>query len=126
MLFGRSQRSADHLYLEARTLLSKVVSLGIYDSEDMLGSVAKLLQKARQQNPRHVPSLVLLSDVFMAMGADKKALDIVESLIALEPHNQTHVRKKILLMQLQAQHNDENREAVRAFVEARWTQTSDW
>ncbi len=126
MLFDRSNRSADHLYLRARMRWAKVVSLSIYDSEDMLQSVAELLQKARQQNARHIQSLVLLSDVLMVLGADKKAMEVVNSLIALEPHNQTHTRKKVLLQQLQANHNDHNREAVREFVEARWTQTNDW
>ncbi|MBX2862155.1 MAG: tetratricopeptide repeat protein [Leptolyngbyaceae cyanobacterium MAG.088] len=126
MLFARSPRSANHLYLEARSLWTKVVNLNIYDSEDMLASVARLLQQARQQNPRHIPSLVLLSDVLMALGADGKALEVVDSLIALQPDNQTHTKKQILLHQLQASPTDDNREAVRDFVEARWTQTNDW
>lgn len=126
MLFDRSNRSADHLYLRARTLWVKVVSLSIYDSEDMLQSVAGLLQKARQQNARHVQTLVLLSDVLMVLGAEKKAMEVVNSLITLEPHNQTHARKKVLLQQLKANRTDCNREAVREFVETRWTQTNDW
>ena len=126
MLFDRSNRSADHLYLKARTLWTKVVSLSIYDSEDMLYSVADLLQKARQQNTRHVPSLVLLSDVLMVLGTEKKAMEVVNALIRLEPHNQTHAQKKVLLQQLQAQRSDDNRDAVRDFVEVRWTQTNDW
>lgn len=126
MLFDRSNRSADHLYLKARTLWTKVVSLSIYDSEDMLHSVAALLQKARRQNARHVPSLVLLSDVFMVSGAEKKAMEVVNLLITLEPQNQTHARKKVLLERLQAKRSDDNRDAVRDFVEVRWTQTNDW
>lgn len=126
MLFDQSNRSADHLYLRARTLWAKVVSLSIYDSEDMLQSVAGLLQKARQQNGRHVQSLVLLSDVLMVLGADTKAMEVVNSLITIEPSNRTHARKKILLQQLQANRSDLNRDAVREFVETRWTQTNDW
>ena len=126
MLFDRSNRSADHLYLKARTLWTKVVSLSIYDSEDMLYSVADLLQKARQQNARHVPSLVLLSDVLMVLGTEKKAMEVVNALIRLEPHNQTHAQKKVLLQQLEAKRSDDNRDAVRDFVEVRWTQTNDW
>ncbi|MEM1252446.1 MAG: tetratricopeptide repeat protein [Cyanobacteria bacterium P01_H01_bin.21] len=125
-LFDRGHRSADHLYLEARSRWTKIVSLSIYDSEDMLASVARLLQKARRQNPRHIPSLVLLSDVLMALGADKKALEVVDSLIALQPRNQTHAQKKALLHQFQAKRNADNREAVREFIETRWTQTDDW
>ena len=124
--FDRGHRSADHFYLEARSRWTKIVSLSIYDSEDLLASVARLLQKARRQNPRHIPSLVLLSDVLMALGADKKALEVVDSLIALQPHNQIHSQKKALLHQLQAKRNADNREAVREFIETRWTQTNDW
>lgn len=126
MLFNRGNRSADQLYLEARARWTKVVDLSIYDSEDMLASMAKLLQKARQQNARHVPSLVLLSDIFMALGADQKAMEVVDSLLLLEPNNQTHARKKALLQQLQVNRNDSNLCAVRQFVETRWTQTNDW
>ena len=39
-LFDRGHRSADYLYLEARSRWTKIVSLSIYDSEDMLASVA--------------------------------------------------------------------------------------
>ena len=92
----------------------------------MLASVARLLQKARRQNPRHIPSLVLLSDVLMALGADKKALEVVDLLIALQPRNQTHAQKKALLHRCQAKRNADNREAVREFIETRWTQTDDW
>ena len=124
MLFKRDTRSADQLYLEARTLWAKVVSLSIYDSEDMLRSVAKLLQKARQQNPGHRRSLILLSDVLMALGSDGEAMEVVDALIELEPSNQTHGKKKALLQQLQQ--NTDSRTTMREFVETRWTQTNDW
>ncbi len=126
MLFDRGNRSADHLYLEARSRWTKIVSLSIYDSEDMLRSVARLLQKARQQNSRHVPSLVLLSDVLMALGAERNAMEVIDSLIAIDPGNETHVQKKLLLNQLQGHRTDTNLNAVREFVEARWTETNDW
>ncbi|MGD1855816.1 MAG: tetratricopeptide repeat protein [Leptolyngbyaceae cyanobacterium] len=130
MLFRRSHarqnRSADYFYLEARTLWAKVVSLHIYDSEDMLHSAIRLLEKARQQNTHHVQSLVLLSDLLMALGADDKAMPVVDSLLTLQPHNQTHARKKALLQQLQASRTDSSLSAVREFVEARWTETNDW
>lgn len=126
MLFDRGHRSADHLYLEARSLWTKVVNLSIYDSEDMLTSVARLLHKARQQNARHIPSLVLLSDVLMVLGTERKAMEVIDALIALQPRNQTHAKKKALLQQLQADPTADNHSAVREFVEARWTQTNDW
>lgn len=126
MLFKRERRSADQLYVEARTLWTKVVSLSIYDSEDMLRSVARLLQKARQQNPRHIRSLVLLSDVLMALGSDGEAMEVVDTLTELEPSNQTHGKKKDLLQRLQSQQTSDGRTTVREFVETRWTQTNDW
>ncbi|MDV3352583.1 hypothetical protein SPB21_16585 [Leptothoe sp. ISB3NOV94-8A] len=126
MLFDRGNRSADNLYLDARKRWTRVVSLSIHDSEDMLHSVERLLQKARRQNSRHVPSLVLLSDVLMALGSTQNAMEIVDSLIAIEPGNDTHVQKKALLERLQVTANYDNREAIWEFIEARWTQTSDW
>ena len=130
MIFKRSNnqnnRSADSLYIEARALWAKVVNLSIYDNEDMLYSVVRLLKKARQQNANHVPSLVLLSDLFMQLDADSEAMQVVDLLLTLQPHNQTHARKKVLLKQLQWHRTDTNRNAVREFVETRWTQTNDW
>ena len=130
MIFRRGNnqdnRSADSLYIEARALWAKVVNLSIYDNEDMLRSVVRLLEKARRQNANHVPSLVLLSDLFMQLDADSEAMQVVESLLRLQPHSQTHARKKALLNQLQANRTDNNRNAVHEFVEARWTQTNDW
>ncbi|NEQ51213.1 MAG: hypothetical protein F6K11_13930 [Leptolyngbya sp. SIO3F4] len=131
MLFKRANNnrgalSADHIYLEARSRWAKVVSLSIYDNEDMLYSVVRLLEKARRQNGQHVQSLVLLSDLFMQLGADREAMPIVESLLTLQPQNQTHVQKKALLQQLQVNRTDRSLNAVREFIEARWTQTNDW
>lgn len=130
MIFRRGHkqvnRSADSLYMEARARWSKVVNLNIYDNEDMLRSVVRLLEKARRQNANHVPSLVLLSDLLMQLNADGEAMQVVESLLALEPGNQTHVRKKDLIQQLHTDRSDSNRHAVREYVEARWTGTSDW
>ena len=62
----------------------------------------------------------------MALGADDKAMPVVDSLLTLQPHNQTHARKKALLQQLQASRTDSSLSAVREFVEARWTETNDW
>ena len=126
MIFDRGNRSADQLYLEARAMWAKVISLSIHDSEDMLHSVISLLEKARRRNSRHIPSLVLLSDLLMALGADSRAMEVVNSLLSLQPNNQTHTRKKVLLQQFQANRNSDNRDAVREFIEMRWTQTSDW
>lgn len=126
MRLDRDTSSADQLYKQARTRWGKVVECRIYDNEDMLVSVAALLKKARHQNNHHVQSLVLLSDLMMVLGADGEAMEIVDTLVGLQPHNQTHVRKKILLRRVQANQTDENREAIRTFVESRWTETTDW
>lgn len=112
--------------MEARALWAKVVNLSIYDNEDMLRSVVRLLEKARQKNANHVPSLVLLSDLLMQLDADGEAMQAVEALLTLEPDNQTHARKKVLIQQLRTDRSDSNRHAVREYVEARWTGTTDW
>lgn len=126
MRLDRDNSSADQLYIQARTRWVKVVECNIYDNEDMLTSVAELLKKARQQNHQHVQSLVLLSDLMMVLGANGEAMEIVEALVSLQPQNQTHITKKALLQRLQANHTDENRDAIRDFVESRWTNTRDW
>ncbi|MEM7793930.1 MAG: hypothetical protein AAF579_05670 [Cyanobacteria bacterium P01_C01_bin.118] len=126
MRLDRDNCSADQLYIQARARWVKVVDCNIYDNEDMLTSVAALLKKARQQNKHHLQSLVLLSDLMMVLGANREAMEIVEALVGLQPHNQTHARKKILLRKFQANQTDENRDAIRAFIESRWTETSDW
>lgn len=123
---NRDTHSADYFYLQARTRWAKVVNLNIYDNEDMLYSVVRLLEKGRQQNSNHVQSLVLLSDLLMQIGDDDEAMQIVESLLTLQPHNQTHARKKVLLQELQTDRSDNSLNAIREFVEARWTQTNDW
>ena len=126
MRLDRDNCSADQLYVQARARWAKVVDCNIYDNEDMLTSVAGLLKKARQQNSNHLQSLVLLSDLMMVLGAHHEAMEIVETLVGLQPHNQTHTSKKILLRRFQANQTDENRDAIRAFVESRWTETNDW
>lgn len=125
---GKTQnnRSAEGFYREARALWAKVVNLRIYDSEDMLRSAVRLLEKARQQNANHVPSLVLLSDLLMQLDAAGEAMQVVDSLLTLEPDNQTHAQKKALIQQLQVDPTDSNRQAVQTYVEARWTETCDW
>ena len=126
MLARQANSSADQLYRDARIRWAKAVRSGIYDNEDMICRVIALLEQARQQNPDHVRTLALLSDLLMELGAADEAMDVVDSLLTLQPQNRTYVRKKALLRQLQSNPTDDNREAMREFVEARWTTTNDW
>ncbi|MEO0869256.1 MAG: tetratricopeptide repeat protein [Cyanobacteria bacterium J06642_11] len=126
MLTKQTTGSADQLYKDARIRWSKAVKCGIYDNEDMICRVIALLEQARQQKSDHVRSLVLLSDLLMELGVADEAMDIVEVLLSLDPGNRTNRRKLQLLQQMQSNPNDDNREAMRDFVEARWTRTNDW
>lgn len=126
MLTRQTTGSSDQLYRDARIRWAKAVKCCIYDNEDMIGRVMGLLDQARQQNPNHVKTLVLLSDLLMELGVDEEAMDVVDSLLSLEPNNRTHLRKKQLLSQVQSQPTEENRQAMRDFIEARWTRTNDW
>lgn len=126
MLTRQATGSAEQLYKDARIRWAKAVRSGIYDNEDMIYRSIGLLEQARQQNPNHVNSLVLLSDLLMELGAVDEAIDTVDSLLSLEPNNRTHRRKQQLLRQVQSNPDDANHEAMRDFVEARWTRTNDW
>lgn len=126
MASEQAARSADDLYREAREQFANIVDLDVYDNEDLTTPVAAILERARKQDPQHVPSLALLSDILMEIGADREAMEIVDLLLALQPDNATHVTKKTLLQQLQENRSYDTRDAVRAFVEQRWTQTTDW
>ncbi len=118
--------SADQLYLEARGLWVKAVKRCIYDSEDIICRVMDLLERARQQNPRHVRALVLLSDLLMQLGAADEAMEVVSLLLRLQPNNKTHRRKKALLQQLQSKHGRDCQDEIREFIEVRWMTTNDW
>ena len=126
MLTRQVTDTADQLYKDARIRWAKAVRCCIYDNEDMICRVMSLLEQARQENPNHVRTLVLLSDLLMELGVEEEAMDVVDTLLSLEPSNRTHMRKKQLLRQVQARPNEDNREAMRDFVEARWTRTNDW
>ncbi|MEM6253578.1 MAG: tetratricopeptide repeat protein [Cyanobacteria bacterium P01_D01_bin.156] len=126
MLTRQITGSTDELYRDARIRWSKAVKCGIYDNEDMICRVIVLLEKAREQNPGHVKVLVLLSDLLMELGVTEAAIDVVNSLLSLEPSNRTHLHKKQLLQQMRSSPNSDNHEAMRDFVEARWTRTNDW
>lgn len=122
----RETLSADQLYLEARGLWVKAVKRCIYDSEDIICRVMALLERARQQNPRHVRSLVLLSDLLMQLGAADEAMELVNLLLRLQPNHPTHLRKKALLHQLNAKHGFDHQDEIREFIETRWMTTNDW
>lgn len=126
MLTRQVTSSADALYKDARIRWAKAIKCCIYDNEDMICRVMGLLEQARQQDPNHVRTLVLLSDLLMELGVAEEAMDVVDALLSLEPNNRTHIRKKQLLRQMQARPNEDSREAMRDFVEARWTRTNDW
>ena len=118
--------SADQLYLEARGLWVKAVKRCIYDSEDIICRVMALLERARQQNPRHVRTLVLLSDLLMQLGAADEAMELVNLLLRLQPNHPTHLRKKALLHQLNSKHGSDHQDEIREFIETRWMTTNDW
>lgn len=117
---------AEELYREARARWAAIVDLSVYDDEEIITRVASALEPARAQDPKHVKTLVLLSDILMQLGALDEAMDAIDTLVELEPTSPTHAEKKRLVLALQADFTSENRDAVREFIEERWTETDDW
>lgn len=126
IFFNRETRSADQFYAVARARWVKAVNLDIDDNEDMIRSVVGLLKKARQQNGHHIQSLILLSDLLMVAGADNEAMEVVDSLLLLQPDNYAHVSKKALLQELQESPSEDTRNLALEFLKTKWTQTHDW
>jgi hypothetical protein len=116
-------KSAEELYQEARERWAKVVDLGLYDDQKAIYTVTPILEKALRQDPKHIKSLALLSDLVMEMGAYADATEMVANLLVLEPAGKVHQDKWSLL---ERKNSKEKRDAIRDHLETRWQTTDDW
>jgi hypothetical protein len=116
-------KSADELYQEARDRWAKAVDLGVYDEESVIYGVTPILGKALRQNPQHVKSLALLSDLLMQMGADEEASRLLTKLRELEPDAKGHQEKAALLQQKRSK---ERRDEIRGYLAMKWLTTENW
>ena len=126
MATDKTSRSADDLYNEARARMAEIIELSVYDDPDAITPVAGLLESARELDPKHVKSLVLLSDILLEIGAMREALEVIETLIELEPSNPSHAKKKALAENRLKDRSKATRDAALDFVEHRWNYTQDW
>jgi hypothetical protein len=120
---AQPEKSADDLYQEARDRWAKVVDLGVYDDERVIYGVTPLLEKALRQNPQHVKSLALLSDLLMQMGADDEASGLLTKLRELEPDAKAHQEKAAFLRKKRTK---ERRDEIRHYLARKWLTTQNW
>jgi len=115
--------SADDLYQEARARWAKAVDIGVHDDEKVIYGVTPILEKALRENPKHVKSLALLSDLLMAVGADEEASQLLARLLELEPDAKPHQEKMALLRQKRSK---ERSDEIRHYLSMKWLTTENW
>ncbi|MFO1371994.1 MAG: hypothetical protein U1F42_06235 [Candidatus Competibacteraceae bacterium] len=104
--------TATALYSQAHQQWREVVELGLHDSEDVVYGIIPLLARALSLDPDHLPSLDLLSDLLMEVGAYEEAAEFAEKMLSLAPANPTY-RKKVTVL---AGHDENRRRVVRAYL----------
>lgn len=104
--------TATELYTQAHQEWREVVELGLHGSEDIVYGIMPLLANALSLDPDHLPSLDLLSDMLLEVGAYEEAFEFVEKMFGLAPDNPAH-RKKLTLL---ANDADTRRHAVRTYL----------
>ncbi|MCB1776358.1 MAG: tetratricopeptide repeat protein [Candidatus Competibacteraceae bacterium] len=104
--------AAVELYTEARRQWREAVELGLYASEDIVYGIMPLLVKALSLDPNDLPTLDLLSDLLMEIGAYDEALELVDKMPDLAPdHNGYRQKLNVLVSEEQNQ-----RRQIRAYL----------
>jgi cytochrome c-type biogenesis protein CcmH/NrfG len=116
-------KSADELYQQARGRWAEIVDIGVYDDRKAIYTVTPILAKALRQDPSHVKSLALLSDLLMEVGAYEEASAMVARLRELEPGAPRHEEKAALL---QKPPSKERRNEIQSYLAMKWQYTEDW
>jgi hypothetical protein len=104
--------TAAELYARAHQQWREVVELGLHDSEDLVYGIMPLLVEASNLDPDHLPSLDLMSDMLMEVGAYEEATELVEKMLGLTP-NDVDCRKKLTVLASDAA---QQRRVVRAYL----------
>lgn len=85
--------TAVQLWDKARQQWREAVELGLHDSEDIVYGILPLLVQGLRQDSDHLPSLDLLSDMLMEIGAYEEAVEFVEKMCDLVPDDADCQRK---------------------------------
>ena len=76
--------TAAELWARARLQWREAVELGLHDSEDIVYGILPLLVQGLREDPDHLPSLDLLSDMLMEIGAYEEAVEFAEKVLDLD------------------------------------------
>ncbi len=104
--------TAAELQMRAYQQWREVVELGLHDYEDLVYGIMPLLIEALNLDPDHLPSLDLMSDMLMEVGAYEEATELVEKMLGLTPDD-TDYRKKLTVLVSDAA---QQRRVVRAYL----------
>jgi cytochrome c-type biogenesis protein CcmH/NrfG len=116
-------KSANELYQLARGRWAEILDLSLYDDTKTIFTVTPILAKALRQDPNHVKSLALMSDLLMEVGANAEAAELVARALRLEPGAKRHEDKAALL---QKKPSKESRDEIRSYLAMKWLATEDW
>lgn len=104
--------TASELFTKARQQWRDAVELGLHDSEDIVSGILPLLVQGLRSDPDHWPSLDLLSDMLMEIGAYDEAVEFAEKMRDLRPEDADFQRKFSAL----AEETGNRRRAIRAYL----------
>jgi tetratricopeptide (TPR) repeat protein len=109
------------LYTQVHQQWREAVELGLHDSEDIVYGIVPLLVQGLSLDPDHLPSLDLLSDMLMEIGAYDEAIEFVERMRDLAPDDSDYQQKLAVL----AGDESNRRRIVRAYLHRKRRLTTD-
>ena len=104
--------TATDLYTQADQQWREAVELDLQSSEDIVYAIMPLLAQSLNLEPDYLPSLDLLSDMLMEVGAYDEAVEFAERLHDLAP-NEADYERKMTALTGEEQHR---RRLVRAYL----------
>lgn len=104
--------TATDLYARACQQWREAVELDLHRSEDIVYGLMPLLVQGLGEDPDHLPSLDLLSDMLMEVGAYDEAVEFAEKMLDLAPDDADYKQKMAVL----ADEADNRRRVVRAYL----------
>lgn len=113
--------TAADLYALACQQWREAVELDLQGSEDIVYGLMPLLVQGLNLEPDHLPSLDLLSDMLMEIGAYDEAIEFVERMRDLAPDDSDYQQKLAVL----AGDESNRRRIVRAYLHRKRRLTTD-
>lgn len=89
--------TAIDLYQQACQQWREAIELDLHSSEDIVDGIMPLLARSLTLDPDHLPSLDLLSDMLMEVGAYDEAVEFAEKLCDLVPQQADYQEKLAVL-----------------------------